>query len=240
MHSEQGNANLANDQNAPKNGEAQSFTDTLFCLQNSEAYSQFCEKVYGRNLCQFNVLDEEQLQHLLSALEIQPSHSVLDIGCGPGFISEYISDVTGAKVTGVDFAGQAMKAARARTMDKANRLQFVEGNLDSLPSVLGQFDFIVSVDTLCFADDLLSCMKQVRSLLKPTGIFAAFCSYTQKEAPLGDLDPRTSRYGQALTQAGFTFQVFGYSLNERIIWEAERTLTFIKEERRARTFFLTD
>jgi 2-polyprenyl-3-methyl-5-hydroxy-6-metoxy-1,4-benzoquinol methylase len=87
----------------------------LLKSQKSKAYGEFCKKVYGRNLCQFNMFDEEQLQKLLTELNLNNTHIVLDLGCGNGLISEYISDLTGAKVIGIDYAGGAIKEAQKLT-----------------------------------------------------------------------------------------------------------------------------
>jgi len=44
----------------------------------------------------------------ISYLEIKTGDKVLDLGCGAGGISEYISDETGAHVTGLDYAASAI------------------------------------------------------------------------------------------------------------------------------------
>ena len=74
----------------------------------SAAHSRLCERVFGKDLCQEGQMDMAELEHLLARMHLQPGDTVLDLGCGAGVISEYISDVTGSKVTGVDYAVSAI------------------------------------------------------------------------------------------------------------------------------------
>lgn len=248
---------------------AYGFSYTLRQLQESSTYGLFCEKVYGRNLRQFNAVDEEQLQKLLSSLNLNESHSLLDLGCGSGFISEYISDVTGAKVTGIDFAEEIIESALNRTHLKRDRLNFLTADLNAIPQTLNKFNFIISVDTLYFASELAESIKAIKNLLMPGGQFAAFFTFKKK---IGDsenkLNPETNKLGKALTNARFNFQTYDFSSNEKVIWEntkkiaeifkesfiaegyreiyeertweSERNLKSIYEDRSARSLYLTE
>jgi SAM-dependent methyltransferase len=68
---------------------------------DSPAYAHYCERVYGGALCQANFSDMAQLETLIQAAHIGKQSQVLDLGCGVGMIAEYITDVTGAQVTGM-------------------------------------------------------------------------------------------------------------------------------------------
>ncbi len=83
--------------------------------QASKAHSQFCESVYGLDLCQEGQMDMDAVHDLLDRLNLKKGQHVLDLGCGVGGISEYISDQTGAVVTGLDYSSTAITVARART-----------------------------------------------------------------------------------------------------------------------------
>ena len=74
------------------------YDDLLLRTGKSKAYSMFCERVFGKDLSQFNVLDMEQLNTLIETLDLKPEETALDLGCGNGRITEYISDATGAKI----------------------------------------------------------------------------------------------------------------------------------------------
>ena len=110
---------------------------------------------------------------MLEKVGIDKNSSVLDIGCGNGRIAEYISDITGARVTGIDYIPEAIDTARKRTASKSDRLRFQIGDIEN-PVETGQsFDLVLSIDTMYFsdADTLLAAW---RKLLKPDGLMAIF------------------------------------------------------------------
>ncbi|MDQ3798515.1 MAG: methyltransferase domain-containing protein [Acidobacteriota bacterium] len=122
---------------------------------NSPAHALFCERVYGANLCQHGLADVFQLNKLLEALRLEPREHVLDLGCGNGFITEYLQAETGAFFHGVDISAEAIRQARARTAGN-ERLAFSVGNMNRLAfePPLEPFDCAVSIDTLYYVDDL--------------------------------------------------------------------------------------
>jgi hypothetical protein len=63
---------------------------------NSPAHALFCKNVYGRNLCQHGLADIFQLDKLLDVLRLKTDDRVIDLGCGNGFITEYLQNETGA------------------------------------------------------------------------------------------------------------------------------------------------
>lgn len=58
----------------------------------SRAHALFCERAFGRNLCQHGFADMAQRDALIAAIQPGPAHHLLDLGCGNGMIAEYISD----------------------------------------------------------------------------------------------------------------------------------------------------
>lgn len=92
--------------------------------ERSQAFGRFCERVYGRNLTQFGTADMEQLEKLIAMLGLNEQSRALDVGCGIGATTEYFSDLTGARITGIDLAEPCVERARERTRDKADRLNF--------------------------------------------------------------------------------------------------------------------
>jgi ubiquinone/menaquinone biosynthesis C-methylase UbiE len=189
----------------------------------SKAYSVFCERVFGKNLSQFNVLDMEQLKALIETLDLKPEETVLDLGCGNGRIAEYISDATGAKITGLDFASELIKTSQQRTADKKGRLTFVVGNMDELAFEEGSFDAIISIDTLYFVESIDATVKNLKRLLDaPTGRLAIF--YDQSIDPDESKElllPENTKVGKALRSNNMVFQAVDYTSNSREIWIRE-------------------
>ena len=98
------------------------YTAFYAAVEYSPAHALFCERVFGRNLSQHRFADLRQLELLLQAVPIISDQKVLELGCGNGLVSEYLSDRTGAHVTGLDYIPGAVDQARRRTAVKSNRL----------------------------------------------------------------------------------------------------------------------
>jgi SAM-dependent methyltransferase len=135
----------------------------------SQAYAHFCEALYGRDLCQTNFSDMAQLDLLIQVSNLKPGDRVLDLGCGKGQFAEYLSDVSGARVWGIDYVPEAIQQALERTNAKRNRLDFQVGNFDHLNYPPGSFDRLVSIDTIYMPNNLPATLGVMRDLLAPGG-----------------------------------------------------------------------
>ncbi|MBO9667880.1 MAG: class I SAM-dependent methyltransferase [Bdellovibrio sp.] len=195
--------------------------------EQSKTYRRFCQGVYGRDLCQANMVDEEQLQKLVSLADLKPFENVLDLGCGGGFTSEYISDLTNARLLGLDFAKGAIEAASARTHSKFPRINFQVGDLNKLPKFAEKFDCIIAIDSLYFVNDLEKTLSSIASYLNPNGRLLIF--YSSKLGTNGDVQLET-----ALTNAGLLFQKRDFTANDKEIWTRTKSVALsLKEDFRA-------
>jgi len=199
------------------------YDNLLSRTETSKAYSMFCDRVFDKDLSQYNVLDMEQLNTLIEKLELKPSEVALDLGCGNGKIAEYISDLTGAKMVGLDFAAEVIKRAQQRTVNKKDRLTYVVGDIDELSFEEESFDAVISIDTLYFVENIDTTIGKLKSLLKPqNGRLAIF--YDQSCDPDESRDvllPENTKVGKALKNNGLTFQIMDYTTNSRGIWVRE-------------------
>lgn len=199
------------------------YDDLLSRTGKSKAYSMFCERVFGKDLSQFNVLDMEQLDTLVETLDLKPGETALDLGCGNGRVTEYISDVTGAKIIGLDFAGELIKTSQQRTADKKNRLTYVVGNMDELAFEEGSFDAMISIDTLYFVENIEATVKKLKELLKsPSGRLAIFYDQSINSDQSKDiLLPENTNVGKALRNNDMTYLTLDFTANSRLIWIRE-------------------
>ena len=178
---------------------------------HSPAYAKFCAALYGKALCQAGFSDMAQIDALLAATRLGPTSRVLDLGCGVGMIAEYISDMTGAHVTGLDYSPVAIAAAQRRTAAKRDRLDFRVGNLDELPFSPASFDTLISIDTLYMPNDLEATLAQMVALLVPGGQMAIFYMNMLWGLPPDHPDPRATLLaehtplGEALARAGLRY-----------------------------------
>jgi len=92
-------------------------------------------------------LTEAQLAkkvHLVSKMNLQPGHRVLDIGCGWGGLGLWIAANTGSKVKGITLSSEQLAVAQERAL-RQGLLSSVEFALEDYREVGGKFDRIVSV-----------------------------------------------------------------------------------------------
>lgn len=76
--------------------------------------------------------------------ELEPGASILDVGCGKGFlVYEFTQVLPGARVAGLDISRYAIENAKEEV-----KPFLVVGNAVALPYPDNSFDFVVSVTTL--------------------------------------------------------------------------------------------
>ena len=104
------------------------------------------------------------------ALGAKAGDRVLDVGCGPGFLSaEILEDVgaTGA-VVGID-SSATMLAAAARRCEGLGDASFLEGDAVQLPVPDGRFDRALCVQVLEFVSSVPAALAELHRVLRPGG-----------------------------------------------------------------------
>ena len=139
-------------------------------IEKSQAWAQLCEDCFGKNLSQYNMADMPQLDLLITELTIQKQDKVLDLGCGVGKITEYISDKTGCEILGIDITEKIIETAKARTIDKSNRLNYQVLDFEELSAFSIKFTKIIAIDALYFVKETTPFLQQLKSLLHPKGM----------------------------------------------------------------------
>jgi SAM-dependent methyltransferase len=79
----------------------------------------------------------------------------------------------GAKATGADFSGEAIKLARKLSKETGIKADFIESDIYKLPEVLkGKFDIVfTSYGVLCWLPDMTKWALVISRFLKPGGFF---------------------------------------------------------------------
>ncbi|MCA9873243.1 MAG: class I SAM-dependent methyltransferase, partial [Anaerolineales bacterium] len=156
----------------------QDFYDDFYtAVPRSRAHHLFCERVFGLDLGQHGFADVEQLDLLRQVTGLQAGQAVLDVGCGQGLIAEYLADLSGARVTGLDLNSQAIAQAQQRTAVKADRLAFQVGDINRLELPDSTFDVILGIDSLYFSEDYAATIRALRAALRPGGQMAFLYSF---------------------------------------------------------------
>ena len=197
-----------------------SFYNDFFQLaEPSKAHALFCERVYGKNLCQQGMMDMAQLEKLLEVLVLDEHNHVLELGCGNGLITEYISDITGANITGIDISEKAIEQARERTAGKQPRLTFNVQDLNQPDFPDHAFDTIIAIDVLHLLKDLKETLHLIKAILKPNGQMGIL--FTQRIPADGSMElllPGKTKLAQALKENNLNFQTLDLSEQERDHW----------------------
>lgn len=187
--------------------------------QASKAHSKLCKRVFGKDLTQDGQADMESVNDLIAHLEITDADKVLDLGCGAGGISEYLSDTTGAHVTGLDYAATAIDTATNRTGSKRDRLVFTQGDMNSLDFPDHSFDKVVSIDTIYWVADIDRALASIGRLIKPGGRMGIFVANT----PLMDSSPDAFEshgtwIAKSLVKLGLSYDVYDYTKRFLSFW----------------------
>lgn len=181
---------------------------------SSEAHSQFCERVYGKDLCQHGLMHMRELEFLVSLIE--PRSSILEVGCANGFITEYIHDRTDSMILGLDFSDVAIEQARRRTRDKASTLQFecVDLTQDVIPGA--DYDYIIFIDSIHLLGDYTTSLSRFNERLSPSGkMLISVFQGRGDEHPAEILLPDGTLLAQALREQGFAYTWHDFTADMR-------------------------
>jgi 2-polyprenyl-6-hydroxyphenyl methylase / 3-demethylubiquinone-9 3-methyltransferase len=96
--------------------------------------------------------------------------TVLDLGCGGGFMSEALA-ARGAIVTAIDPAAGAISIAKRHAAAQGLGIKYVVATGESVPLEDQSMDCVVCVDVLEHVADLNIVLDEVKRVLKPGGMF---------------------------------------------------------------------
>ena len=103
----------------------------------------------------------EKYHTLLSNLDI--SGNILDLGCGTGFLQEFL---TKSKLIGVDISFEMLRLARAR------KEKIIQADLDFLPFRNNSFDHVLSFTSLQNLPSFTKALQEIARVIKPNKIAA--------------------------------------------------------------------
>jgi ubiquinone/menaquinone biosynthesis C-methylase UbiE len=108
----------------------------------------------------------------LAKISIEPSSTILDVGCGGGrTVSKLAAIATQGKVCGIDYSDDSVAVSRktnARWID-LGRVEIRQGSVSQLPFSNDVFDLVTAVETHYFWPDLAADTREVFRVLKPGG-----------------------------------------------------------------------
>jgi SAM-dependent methyltransferase len=104
--------------------------------------------------------------HLINAAQVSPRMSLLDVACGPGYVSAAVKEL-GAVPTGIDFSEKMITIARGMFPD----ISFIQGDAQALPFPNVSFDRVLSNFGLLHVSHPEMACAEVCRVLKSGGKF---------------------------------------------------------------------
>jgi 2-polyprenyl-6-hydroxyphenyl methylase/3-demethylubiquinone-9 3-methyltransferase len=111
-----------------------------------------------------------RMRHFSAIVGDWSQKTVLDLGCGGGFMAEALAR-EGADVIGVDPSAPAIEAAREHAAQAGLVIDYRVGSGERIPLADESVDCVVCVDVLEHVESLDAVLDEVRRVLKPGGLF---------------------------------------------------------------------
>jgi len=111
-------------------------------------------------------------RRVLQAAGVTPGMHVLDLGCGPGFLSRHIAELVGpaGRVTGIDVNDRLIEAGRQRGLnDGQNQVELRPGDCYSLDLPDASTDFVFARLLFQHLSDPQRALAEARRVLRPGG-----------------------------------------------------------------------
>ncbi|MGW3279317.1 class I SAM-dependent methyltransferase [Nocardia rhamnosiphila] len=140
----------------------------------------------------------------VESLHLDRSRRVLDIACGPGNFTHFLSEHLPADgyVTGIDYSPPML--ARARADNAGPRVGYVRGDARYLPFADETFDAVCCFGALYLIPDPLVAAREMIRVLAPGGRIAVTTSH-RPDNPVGELTRLTAGVSGLRMFGGRTF-----------------------------------
>jgi len=131
--------------------------------QEIERYDWVTEPKYPEKL--HHILRRRAVISVINKLIKNKHLTILDIGCGTGFIT---SRLNFDHVNALDMNKWALQRAIIHTSDRVN---FIQGDAENLPVASNMFDLVVSTEMLEHLVQPESALDEIYRIMKPGGLF---------------------------------------------------------------------
>lgn len=121
-------------------------------------------------------LVRQALAHL-AARPVDVPLTIVDMACGTGAITRLVAEELvrqgrQAHLIGVDPSAEALRRAQKSMAEIGARADFIQGDANSLPSIVHNADAAFFCNAIHLVPNKLSAFQQMASILAPGGIFA--------------------------------------------------------------------
>ena len=150
-------------------------------------------------------------------LKFFPNANVLDVGCGNGWFSNFLSSETN-NIYGLDVNFNELIQA-GELFYKQNRVEFIFGDFFQIKFPENLFDVILFASSIQYFDDLHKIIEFCRKLLTPNGEIHILDTYFYKENEVESASLRSKDYYEKI---GFP------EMNNYYFHHSEKDLEFFK------------
>ena len=125
---------------------------------------------------EFHIGGRSASEHFLNQLEIKPSDSMLDVGCGLGGSARFAAKTYGAKVVGLDLTHEYVETGQALCdwVGLSDRIELHQGSALSLPFDAARFDGAFMMHVGMNIEDKQTLIAEVSRVLKPGAKFGIY------------------------------------------------------------------
>jgi len=133
----------------------------------------FQNPLYMEMTRKFLIMEEMQ-PHIRKFCHIEKGMKVLDVGCGTGFFSSFLSGNTSdIEVTGVDADDAFVEFAREKSRRLDQNITFIQGDALRLPFQDNRFDVVVSHTFLTSISDPKKALEEMQRVCKEGGYISS-------------------------------------------------------------------
>lgn len=102
-------------------------------------------------------IGETEFNLLRRLLDPQPGEQLLDVGCGTGWFTRRMAELSGPEVTGIDPNGEWLRYA----CERDHRSIYLAADARALPFPDQCFDRVFSITALCFITDWSLALREI-------------------------------------------------------------------------------
>jgi SAM-dependent methyltransferase len=106
---------------------------------------------------------------VLDRMAIEPTHNILDVGCGAGWLSRLLAErAPQGRIVGMDVSNEMIRLARRACADLEHAL-FIEGPAEQIPWEANFFQRAISVESAYYWPDPARALREIFRVLADGG-----------------------------------------------------------------------